>query len=99
MSYLYSGRSYLDMKDFTLEQSMNLAGQCCLAWLNPERDFMPTGSYEVAHDTGRWWDAMLRLEDATGFEIPEHLEEAMLHNLETLTRNPDGLLINNPDVP
>lgn len=34
------------MKDFTLEQSMNLAGQCCLAWLNPERDFMPTGGYD-----------------------------------------------------
>jgi hypothetical protein len=42
---------------------------------------------------------MLRLEDATGFEIPEHLEEAMLHNLKTLTHNPDGLLMNNPDVP
>lgn len=83
----------------TLKQSMELAGECCLAWLDPEKDYMPAGGYEVAHDTGRWWDAMLRLEDATGFNIPEHLEEAMLCNLKTLTYNPDGLLMNNPSVP
>ena len=83
----------------TLAQSMELAGACHLAWLDPERGFMPTGGYEVAHDVGRWWDAMLRLEEATGFVIPADLEGAMLRNLQTLTDNPDGLLMNSPDVP
>ncbi|MBD3184740.1 hypothetical protein GF312_20835 [Candidatus Poribacteria bacterium] len=87
------------MPDITLKQSMEMAGQCCLDWLDPEKNFMPTGGYEVAHDTGRWWDAMLRLEDAAGFVIPEHLEDAMMSNLKTLTDNPDGLLMNNPNVP
>jgi hypothetical protein len=82
----------------TLDQSMELAGQCHLAWLDPERDLMPTGGYEVAHDTGRWWDAMLRLEHATGFVIPARLEAAMLRNLQTLTGNPDGLLMDDPQV-
>jgi len=82
-----------------LKQSMELAGRCCLSWLDPENDYMPTGGYEVAHDTGRWWDGMLRLEAATGFVIPPKLEAAMLRNLLTLTDNPDGLLMNNPDVP
>ena len=48
---------------------------------------MPTGGYEVAHDTGRWWDAMLRLEEAIGFIIPDELEEALLRNLKTLTES------------
>ena len=82
----------------TLAQAMELAGECHLAWLDPEKGFMPTGGYEVAHDTGRWWDAMLRLEAATGFVIPAELEGAMLRNLQTLTDNPDGLLMNNPEV-
>lgn len=82
-----------------LKQSMELAGQCCLAWLDSEKDFMVTGGYEVAHDTGRWWDAMLRLEAAIGFVIPEHLEVAMMRNLKMLTDNPDGLLMNNPSLP
>ena len=83
----------------TLKASMELAGQCCLAWLDGEKDYMPTGGYEVAHDVGRWWDAMLRLEAATGFVIPGELEGAMLRNLQLLTSNPDGLLMNSPDVP
>ena len=45
--------------DCVLKQAMHRAGNCCLAWLDPEHDYMPTGGYEVAHDTGRWWDAML----------------------------------------
>jgi len=82
----------------TLVQSMELAGQCHLAWLDPARDYMPSGGYEVAHDTGRWWDAMLRLEHTTGFVIPPQLEGAMLRNLQVLTGNPDGLLMNDIDV-
>ena len=82
----------------TLKGSMELAGQCHLAWLNPDKDWLPTGGYEVAHDTGRWWDAMLRLEAATGFAIPAQQEAAMLRNIQRLMSNPDGLLMNDPGI-
>ena len=75
-----------------LKESMELGGQHLLGWLNPERDYLPTGSWAITHDLGRWWDAMLRLEDATGFSIPGHMEGASLRNLHWLTDNPDGLL-------
>jgi len=78
---------------------MELAGESLLALLDRERDFLPTGGYEVAHDLGRWWDAVLRLEEAIGFVIPAELEAASLRNLELLTDNPDGLLMNNPKIP
>ena len=83
----------------TFKQSMELAGRCCLTHLDSDKDYMLTGGYEVAHDTGRWWDAMLRLEAATGFVIPAELEAAMLRNLHTLTDNADDLLMNHPDIP
>ena len=71
---------------------MQLGGEHLLGWLNPERDFLPTGSWAITHDLARWWDAMLRLEEAIGFVIPVHLEEAGRRNLRWLTDNPDGLL-------
>jgi hypothetical protein len=64
-----------------------------LAWLDPTDGYLPITGYEQAHDVGRWWDAMLRLEQATGFSIPSHLEGAMLSNLQRLTDNPAGLLV------
>jgi hypothetical protein len=82
----------------TLKQSMELAGECCIAWLDPEHGYMPTCGYEVAHDSGRWWDAMLRLGEATGFRAPADIEAAMLRNILQLTGNPDGLLMNDPSV-
>ena len=75
-----------------LRESMELGGQHLLGWLDPERDYLPTGSWAITHDLGRWWDAMLRLEAATGFVIPGHMEGASLRNLHWLTDNPDGLL-------
>jgi len=36
-----------------LKDSLQLAGQCLVARLDPERDFMPAGDYEVAYDIGR----------------------------------------------
>ena len=60
---------------------------------------MPTGGYEVAHDLGRWWDAVLRLEEAIGFVIPAEYEAACLGNLQRLTDNPDRLLMNRRDIP
>ena len=82
----------------SLKEAMNRAGRCHVAWLDPERGMMPTGGYEVAHDVGRWWDAMLRLEAATGFGIPAEVEAAMLRNIQRLMGNPDGLLMNDPGV-
>jgi hypothetical protein len=84
--------------DCALKQAIHRAGNCCLAWLDPKYDCMPTGGYEVAHDTGRWWDAMLRLEAATGFQIPPKLEAAMLCNIQRLMGNPDALLMNDPSL-
>ncbi len=75
-----------------IETSMDQGAKCCLAWLNPEKDFLPTGGYEVAHDTGRWWDAMLRYEAASGVRIPAQAEAAMMANLRRLTDNPAALL-------
>ncbi|HSI15740.1 MAG TPA: hypothetical protein VK961_27075 [Chthoniobacter sp.] len=82
-----------------LRVSMDRAAKCCLAWLNPEEEWLPTGGYEVAHDTGRWWDAMLRYEAATGVRIPEQAEAAMMKNLRTLTDNPAALLMNTARLP
>ena len=75
-----------------LQKAMDRAAQCCLAWLNPEQEFLPTGGYETAHDTGRWWDAMLRYEAATGTRIPAQAEAAMMKNLRRLTDNDAALL-------
>lgn len=79
-------------KDSELGHAMAQAAKCCLAWLNPQQEFLPTGGYEVAHDTGRWWDAMLRYEAVTGVRIPEAAEQAMMKNLRSLTDNSAALL-------
>ena len=49
--------------------------------------------YRSVHNIGRWWDALLRLEAATAYRIPEHLEEAMLQNLKDFYDNPDHICI------
>jgi len=81
-----------------LKERMELAGQCLLALPEPKEEYLIVGGHEVAHDTGRWWDAVLRLEEAIGFTIPTELEESMLCNFQWLTDNPDGLLMNRPDI-
>lgn len=80
----------------TLGRALQLAGECSLAWLDPQHEYFPWGGYEVAHDVGRWWNALPRLEAATGFVIPPPLEAAMLTNFWRLTKNEDGLLLNDP---
>jgi hypothetical protein len=77
-----------------LYDALMLGGQGLLAWLDPDAQYLPVGGYEVAHDVGRWWDAVLRLEAATGFAIPPEAETAMFANLQRLTDNPDALLVN-----
>ena len=81
-----------------LKESLDLGGRHLLRWLNPEQDYLPTGSWCITHDLARLWDALLRLEDATGFVIPAHLEGAMLKNLHWLCDNPDGLLFVPPGL-
>lgn len=76
----------------TIKNAMDKAAKCCLAWLNPDQHFLPTGGYEIAHDTGRWWDAMLRYEAATGVCIPTQIEDLMMQNLRNLTDNEAALL-------
>ena len=78
---------------------LQMAGAGLLAMLDLEKELMPTGGYEVAHDLGRWWDAVLRLEETIGFAIPAEIEAASLRNLQRLTDNPDRLLMNRTDVP
>ena len=80
-----------------LKESLELGGQHLLGWLDPDRDYLPTGSWAITHDLGRWWDAMLRLERAIGFVIPAPIEAAMLQNLHMFTDNPDGLCLPPPD--
>ena len=82
-----------------LHSRLEMAGQALLALLDPDKDLMPTGGYEIAHDLGRWWDAAIRLEETIGFVIPADLEGASLRNLQRLTDNPDGLLMNRLDAP
>lgn len=82
-----------------LRDRVELAGRNMLGLLDGDNDFMPTGGYEVAHDLGRWWDAILRVEEAIGFAIPAELEAASLTNLKLLTDNPARLLLNRLDIP
>lgn len=54
--------------------------------------------YDTSHNIGRWWDAMLRLEDATGFTISPKLEAKMLENTRWFFDNPDNLCFNPPEL-
>lgn len=76
-----------------LRYPLEMAGGALLAILDPDREFMPTGGWEIAHDLGRWWDAVLRLEETIEFAIPAEQEAASLRNLQRLTDNPDRLLM------
>jgi hypothetical protein len=93
----------------SLLDSMRLAGQHLLVALNPKENYLPyfimkigrdyRATYEFtwpAHNIGRWLDAMLRLENATGFVIPAKLEAAMLENLRWFFDNPDNLILPPP---
>ena len=85
-----------------LRESMEMAGFNLLNILSPAYDYMPLWNIKIdretkqarckmdypAHNIGRWWDAMLRLQAATGFAIPAALEKAMLENLEKCVANP-----------
>ena len=95
-----------------LKHHMELAGRHLGECLCPHCDYLPywvmalspdgCGSAtfkDVTHNIGRWMDAMLRLEGATGFTIPAEHESASLRNLDWLTDNPDHLVLMPPDFP
>jgi hypothetical protein len=85
----------------SLKESMELAGRNLLAILSPSQGYLPYWKVNLdrekraecqmawpSHNIGRWWDAMLRLEAATGFGIPAQVEEPMLTNLKRCLANP-----------
>jgi len=87
-----------------LKRAMELAGQNLINCLCPTRNYLPYWNLRVnkdytaefnfwwpAHNIGRWWDAVLRLEDIIDFSIPASIEGAMLENLKTFVDNPDCL--------
>lgn len=91
----------------TVEQSLRLAGNHLLGILNPEDDYLPywqltcSPQYEAqfarwwpAHNLGRWLDAMYRLEEAIGFEIPKPIDQAMERNARRFFENPDSIPLN-----
>jgi hypothetical protein len=91
----------------TIEQSLHLAGRHLLGILNPEDDYLPYWKLTVgpdyraqldrwwpAHNIGRWFDAMLRIEEAIGFEIPRAIETAMVKNVHRFFANPDHICLN-----
>lgn len=91
-----------------LKESMKLAGRHLLEMLSPTYRYLPYFDLLVAPDgaahmnkkwkapsanVARWWDTMLRLERTIGFEIPGHIEAAMLDNLCWFLDNPDHLVL------
>ena len=81
----------------TLKQSMELAGQNLLATLAPSYGYLPfwrvhlspdkkaeSEMFWPSHNVGRWWDALLRLEAATGFRIPAELAATHAGKFEAL---------------
>ena len=93
-------------------EHLDLAGKNLLGCLCPEANYLPywhmvveedlAAEYEfrphcTGHNVGRWWNAMLRLQACTGFDIPSDIEAAMLENTWRLSDNPTGILLEDPD--
>jgi len=88
-----------------LRASMDLAGQSLLNSLCPSNhnlcSFIVTAlddhrvrfsnGYALSHNLCRWWDAMLRLQETTGFVIPPEIESIMLRHAFDFFDNPDHL--------
>ena len=89
-----------------MRTSMQLAGENLLRVLDSRQNYLPYRMVDVnsryqgwfqffqpGHNVGRWWDAMLRLEAATGFQISADIEGAMLENMHLYFDNTDNLLL------
>ena len=87
-----------------LKSRIELAGQNLLDCLSAAHGYLPYWNLRIDddkkaefrmrnpnHNIGRWWDALLRLEEATGFVIPAHLEGRMLANTYDFFNNHDEM--------
>ena len=87
-----------------LVRSMELAARNLELCLCPTGDYLPYHKlhldqqyrakvlfYDCFHNVGRWWDAMLRFEDAVGYQVPPDLEAVMLRHAHEMFDNPDQL--------
>jgi hypothetical protein len=94
-----------------LKTPMRLAGENLLNCLDQDNGLIPFWQLTTArdytaemrrfwpaHNLGRWWDAMLRLEQAIGFEIPADAEAAMLRNLQRFFDNEFALCLCPPEL-
>jgi hypothetical protein len=101
------GNGSLEMQtNVDLLSTMKLGGDNLIANLDPANNYLPSWSVLLmlndsldirysyfSHNMGRWWDAMLRLENATGYHIPANIEAAMLENLKKYFDNPESLCL------
>ena len=97
-----------------LKASMHLAAQNLINCLDPDNNYYPRrainlvlkegeliGSYDGCiprHDIGRWWDALLRLEGATDYEIPQEIEDSLLASTKRFFDNELHVMMH-PDRP
>lgn len=88
-------------RELDLKRIMELGGQNLLDCCNPQRNYLPyfvvsdpgaaPGDHAWNHNIGRWLDALLRLEEATGWKIPPERLAIMEENLRKFCENPDNL--------
>ena len=89
-----------------LKNAVNLAGGALVNCLDASQNYLPCFDIFIdrdyrafqtfnvmSHNIGRWWDAILRVEEAIGFKIPGHIEAAMLENTRQFFDNPDHLCL------
>ena len=96
-----------------VEDRLHLSGRNLLGCLSRDDGYLPYWQMAVdeelramyqfrpycsGHNVGRWWNTMLRLERAAGFEIPAEMEAAMLENSWRLTDNASGIFLEDVDL-
>ena len=95
-----------------VEDRLHLSGRNLLGCLSRDDGYLPYWQMAVdeelramyqfrpycsGHNVGRWWNTMLRLERAAGFEIPAEMEAAMLENSWRLADNASGIFLEDVD--
>ena len=96
-----------------VEDRLHLSGRNLLGCLSRDDGYLPYWQMAVdeelramyqfrpwctGHNVGRWWNTMLRLERATGFETPAEIEAAMLENSWRLADNASGIFLEDVDL-
>ena len=95
-----------------IESRLQLAARNLLDSLSPDDGYLPYWHMAVdadlraeyqfrpwctGHNIGRWWNALLRLEQATDFDIPAETEAAMLANSWRFADNMSGIFLEEVD--